>query len=105
MPSLVSYNIFAACVALIFSGEESNAFNFYRPPSIVLSSLPLHATNRNATDTDEKAVAMVSRNSYILHLSNALSPLGKTHHSQRSIHHQTMNCLIDFIGKTKEKAT
>lgn len=105
MPSVVSYNILAACVALLFSGEESNAFGFYRPPSVVLSSLPLHVINRNATDTDEKSVAMVSRKSFSFHLSNVFTPFGKTHHSLHSINLQNTNHLIDFIGKTKEKAT
>jgi len=60
MPSVSTYNILAACVALICFGEDTHAFGLYRPPSVVISSLPLHAINRNATETDEKAVAMIS---------------------------------------------
>jgi hypothetical protein len=78
MPSVSTYNILAACVALICFGEDTHAFGLYRPPSVVISSLPLHAINRNATETDEKAVAMVSRKSYSFHLSNVDS-FGKTH--------------------------
>jgi hypothetical protein len=83
---------------LICFGEETHAFGLYRPPSVILSSLPLHAINRNATETDEKAVAMVSRK--VLSLS-PVEHSGKTHRYIHSLNrNNTDHFLKDFIGKT-----